>query len=61
MERGDTNMSVFTPEKQAQAKGLSLLLAQKVRDHFKSPENRAAFEAWYLKKFGKRYKWKSAN
>ncbi len=54
-------MSAFTPNKQAQAKALGLLLAQRVREYFKSPENRAEFEAWYLKKYGKPYKWNSVN
>jgi len=51
-------MGVFVPEKQAQARALSLLLGQRVRDHFKSPENRVAFEAWYEKKTGHKYEWK---
>ncbi len=52
-------MSVFTPEKQAQANALSKLLAQTVREHFRHPENRTDFEMWYKQKTGKRYKWKN--
>lgn len=51
-------MSAFVPEKQAQAKALSLLLIGHVRDYFKSEEHRSEFEAWYLKRFGKPYEWK---
>ena len=51
-------MSVFVPEKQAQAKALSLLLVGRVRDYFKSEEHRKEFEAWYLKRCGKPYEWK---
>ena len=53
-------MSVFTPEKQAQANALSKLLAQRVREYFKSPEHRAEFEAWHRRKYGRPYKWKAA-
>lgn len=51
-------MSVFVPEKQAQARAASLLVAQKVRDYFKDAEHRAEFERWYLEKYGKLYVWK---
>lgn len=51
-------MSVFAPEKQAQAKALSLLLVGHVREYFKDEQHRAEFEAWYLKRFGKPYEWK---
>lgn len=51
-------MSVFVPEKQAQAKAASLLLAQRVREHFKDAANRAKFEKWYLDRFGVPYEWK---
>ena len=51
-------MSVFVPEKQAQARALSLLLAQRVREYFKSPEHRAEFEEWYFKRTGKKYELK---
>ena len=50
--------SVFTPEVQGQEKALALLLAQEVREYFKDPEHRKEFERWYLKKYGKPYKWK---
>lgn len=52
-------MSVFVPEKQAQAKALSLSLAGYVREYFKDDHHRAEFEAWYLKRFGKPYEWKT--
>lgn len=39
-------MSAFVPEKQAQAKAASLLLAQRVRDYFKDEEHRRDFEVW---------------
>lgn len=51
-------MSVFVPEKQAQAKALSLLLAQRVRDYFKDEEHRRDFEVWYQNKVGVPYQWK---
>lgn len=51
-------MSVFVPEKQAQARAVSLLLAQKVRDYFKDEQNREKFEIWYESKNGKPYEWK---
>ena len=50
-------MSVFVPEKQAQARAASLLLAQRVREYFKNPDHRRAFEAWYLNRYGKSYVW----
>ena len=50
-------MSVFVPEKQAQARAASLLLAQRVREYFKNPDHRKAFEVWYLKRYGKPYVW----
>lgn len=52
-------MSVFVPEKQAQAKAASLLLAQIVREHFKDEEHRREFEIWFEKRCGKSYEWKS--
>lgn len=51
-------VSVFVPEKQAQARAVSLLLAQKVRDYFKDEQNREKFEIWYESKNGKPYEWK---
>nr|DAO18592.1 MAG TPA: hypothetical protein [Caudoviricetes sp.] len=51
-------MSVFTPEKQAQAKAASLLLAQRVREYFKDEQHRQEFEVWYQKHYGKAYEWK---
>ena len=50
-------MSVFAPEKQAQARAASLLLAQRVREYFKNPDHRKAFEVWYLNRQGKPYVW----
>lgn len=47
-------MSVFVPEKQAQARAASLLVAQKVRDYFKDADHRREFEQWYLEKYGNR-------
>lgn len=52
-------MSVFVEEKQAQARAMSLLLAQRVRDYFKSEQHRTEFEAWYIRKYGVPYQWKS--
>lgn len=51
-------MSVLVPEKQAQARALSLLLAQKVRTYFKDEQHRREFEDWYEQRYGKKYKWK---
>ena len=51
-------MSAFVPEKQAQAKAASLLLAQRVRDYFKDEGHRQEFERWYEKRCGKKYQWK---
>ena len=48
-------MSVFVPEVQAQARALSLLIAQKVREYFKDEAHRAAFEAWHEQKYGEKY------
>ena len=48
----------FVHEREPQARAVSLVLAQRVREYFKIPDNRAAFEAWYLKKYGKAYEWK---
>lgn len=50
-------MSAFIPEKQAQAKAASLLLAQRVRDFFKDEHHRKEFEIWYEERYGKKYKW----
>lgn len=52
--------SVFVPEVQAQAKALSLLLAQTVREYFKDEEHRKEFETWYEQKYGRKYQWKPA-
>jgi hypothetical protein len=51
-------MSVLVPEKHAQARALSLLLAQKVRTYFKDEQHRRDFEDWYEQRYGKKYKWK---
>lgn len=51
-------VSVFVPEKNAQARAASLLLAQRVRDYFKNSSHRAEFESWYQQKYGKPYTWK---
>ena len=51
-------MSVFVPEKQAQARAASLLIAQQVRDYFKDAAHRAEFETWYEQRYGKKYIWK---
>lgn len=37
---------------------IARVLAEKVTASLKSPENRAAFEQWYLEKYGKPYEWK---
>jgi len=50
-------MSVIVPEKQTQARALSLLLAQKVRTYFKDEQHRKEFEDWYEKRYGKKYTW----
>lgn len=50
-------MSAFTPGVQAQARALSLLLAQTVREYFKDEDHRNSFEEWYLKRTGKPYVW----
>lgn len=34
-------------------------MARQVREHFKDPDNRVAFEAWYEKKTGRKYEWKN--
>ena len=49
---------VFVPEREPQARAVSLVLAQRVREYFKTRDNRTAFEEWYLKKYGKPYEWK---
>lgn len=49
--------SAFVPEVQAQAKALSLLIAQSVRDYFRDEENRKKFEEWYEQRYGKKYQW----
>lgn len=51
-------VSVFVPEKQAQARAASLLLVQRVRDYFKDSSHRAEFEDWYRQRYGKEYAWK---
>jgi len=51
-------VSAFAPEKQAQAKAASLLLAQRVRSYFKDAQHRREFEIWYEKRYGKPYQWK---
>lgn len=45
------------PEKQGQLQALGMTLAGKTREYFKSPAHRKAFEAWYMKKYGKPYVW----
>ena len=52
------SQSVFIEEKRAQAKALSALILPNVREYFRSLENRAAFEKWYLEQHGKPYVWK---
>ena len=52
----DSN-SAFVPEVQGQAKALSLLIAQSVREYFKDEENRKKFEQWYEQRYGKKYQW----
>lgn len=52
-------MSEFVPEKQAQAKALSLLIARNVREFFKDEQHRAEFEQWYERRYGKKYVWRS--
>jgi len=37
---------------------LTAVLAIKVKDYFAVKENRAAFEDWYERKYGKKYVWK---
>lgn len=54
-------MSAFVPEKQAQAKAASLLIAQRVRDYFKIDAHRAEFENWYECRYGNPYKWKKVS
>lgn len=54
-------VSVFVPEKQAQARAASLLLVQRVRDYFKDSSHRAEFENWYRQKHGKQYAWKKVS
>jgi len=51
-------VSVFVPEKQAQARAASLLLAQRVRNYFKDEQHRKEFEVWYQKRYGRPYQWK---
>ena len=51
-------MSVFVPEKQAQSKAASLLIAQRVRDYFKIEAHRTEFEIWYEQRYGAPYQWK---
>lgn len=51
-------MSQFAPEKQAQAKALSLLLVRRVREHFGDAEHRAEFEKWYEQRTGQKYQWR---
>lgn len=52
-----TSNSAFVPEVQGQAKALSLLIAQSVREYFKDEENRKKFEQWYERRYGKKYQW----
>lgn len=54
-------MSAFVPEKQAQAKALSLLLARSVREYFGDETHRQEFERWYEKRCGKKYEWKGVS
>lgn len=51
-------MSVFVPEKQTQARAVSLLLAQRVREFFMDEQHRREFETWYEERYGKKYEWK---
>lgn len=50
-------MSVFTPEAQGQAVVLAGMLAGRVREHFRDPENRRKFEQWHLETYGEPYIW----
>lgn len=49
--------SAFAQEVQGQAKALSLLIAQSVREYFKDEENRKKFEQRYEQRYCKKYKW----
>ena len=49
--------SAFVREVQRQAKALSLLIAQSVREYFKEEENRKKFEQWYEQRYSKKYQW----
>ena len=49
--------SAFVPEVQGQAKALSLLIDQSIREYFKEEENRKKFEQWYKQRYGKKYQW----
>ncbi len=51
-------MSAFVPEKQAQARAASLLVAQRVRTFFKDELHRKEFEIWYEERYGRKYEWK---
>ena len=53
--------SAFVPEVQGQAKALSLLIAQSVREYFKEEENRKKFEQWYEQRYGSQYVWKTVS
>ena len=53
--------SHFVPEKQPQLQAFALTLAEKVREYFKDAEHRKQFEAWYMKEYGKAYKWERNN
>lgn len=35
------------------------LLSRKVTEYFKNEENRKDFEAWYERRTGKKYQWKT--
>lgn len=39
-------------------KAIVPVLVAKVKDYFKDPEHRKAFEDWYRKKYGKEYEWR---
>lgn len=51
-------MSAFVPDRQGQAKALSLLIAQSTREYFRDEGNRREFEVWYENRYGKKYEWK---
>lgn len=45
------------PEKHGQLKALASGVAERVSKYFQDPQHRKEFEAWYLERYGKPYKW----